>query len=157
MGFERSFTKSIKYVSIFDSALDWDRDAPPDETPDKRQERLAAAFTAYREKPDKDTLPVRAGEEPAVFELAPLSMAARARVEQFPDERWIEQALEAVACSLRSVSGCKYDNEPLVIEHKDGRVKAPILERLNYLVGNDVFRELCTRIMYDSRLGPTSR
>lgn len=155
--FERSFTKSIKYVSIFDPAVDWDRDAPPEEKPDQRTERVIAAITAYREKPDTGTLPVRPGEQPCTFELAPLSMLARARVEQFPDERAVEQSIEAVACSLRSVTGCSYDGEPVVIEVKDGRVKAAILERLFQAVGSDVFAELRHRILTDARLGPTSR
>jgi hypothetical protein len=161
VGFERSFVRSIRYISVQDPAIDWDHDAPADETDDQRALRYESAMAAYRDDPSPERLPLRPGATPAVFEFAPLSMSHRSRLMQMAlldEPRLIEQSIEAVACSLRSVTACTVDGSPITVElGKDGRVRQSTLEQLYRLLGDAVFVELGARILGDARLGPTSR
>jgi hypothetical protein len=156
MSIERSLTKSLRYVSIFDPAIDL---GPEGDDEESKRARMAVAdkITAYLEAatPDPSTLPVRDGATPAVFELAPLTMRQRARVRQMGDDKLYDKAIEAVACALVSVTGYSRNGEPVTVQRKkvngEERVTTECLERL---FDEELFVELGSRIMAMDRLNP---
>jgi hypothetical protein len=156
----RSFERSIRYASFYDGAIDWDADAPDDETQTARDARVKRAVLAYIAKPDHTTLRLKPGAQLTIFELAPLSRQARTLVEQYPDERHKERNQEAVAYGLRSVKNCTLPSgEPVELERdKSGRLTKATMDALYEAgISTDVFDELAARIISDSRLGFTSR
>lgn len=147
MSIERSYTKTLRYVSVLDPAVDSDGD----ENGERIREYLDSAT------PDIAKLPLREGATPAVFELAPPSMKQRARIRQMGDDKIFDKSIEAVACCLVSVSGVTCNGEPVrVVRHKvsgEERVKAEVLEQL---FDEQLFVELASRVLSMDRLNPTT-
>lgn len=145
MAFERSFIRTVRFVSTLDPAIDRDH---PD---------LASLVEEYRKTGDVAKLPLREGATPTVFEIAPMSRKQLTRVLGIPSDKYIEQCSEAVAYGLRSVSNFIVDGEQVVIEHAtvsdEKRVKPAVLDRIFDPL---LFAELGARILELNRLNPTS-
>jgi hypothetical protein len=145
MSIERSYTKTLRYVSVLDPAVD-----SRDENVERLREYLESA------SPDIASLPMLGGATPAVFELAPPTMKQRARIRQMGDDKIFDKAIEAVACCLVSVTGYVVNGEPVrVVRHKvsgEERVKAEVLE---LLFDEQLFVELASRVLSMDRLNPT--
>lgn len=145
MAFDRSFIRTVRFVSTLDPAIDR-------EHPD-----IESILAEYRKTGDVSKLPLREGSTPSVFEIAPLSRKQLTRVLGIPGEKYIEQCSEAVACGLRAVTNFVVDGEPVTIETStvsdEKRVKPAVLDRLFDPL---LFAELGTRILELNRLNPTS-
>lgn len=149
MGFERSLTKPLNYVSLFDAAIDHDTKGDGIVPPDER-------IAAYVKTLDKAKLMFKPGAVASIFELAPLSMAQQIRIRDMSDEQPNAKAREAVACSLKSVTDFLHDGVPVRVEFAEGgerRVKPECMEKLYEA---NLFLELANRILEMGRIRPTN-
>lgn len=127
----------------------WSEDPAIDKSdPDK----FAMAWKEALRTGDIKCLPFREGDQPAVFELAPLTRKQFLRV--FAQEG-ISQVCEAVAYGLRTVSGFIVDGRGVDLDRVDSdagkRLSAASLDALFDPV---LFMELGTRIIEVSRIDP---
>lgn len=140
--FARSFLTSVKVASILDPAVN------------REHEEFESLWQEYRKGNDLTKIPVKEGAKLALFELAPLSRKQLLKVMSMSIP--LEQCTEAVAFSLRSVSGFEVNGEPLEISHSnvDGekRVKPDCLDKLFDPL---LFGELGARVLELNRLDPT--
>lgn len=131
----------IKHVWSKDPALDRSDPAHFDK-----------AWAEFLKKGDLEILPLKGGEHPTIFEIAPLT---RRQFERIGSMSGLEADTEAVACSLRSVSGFEVDGSNAVLEHEgpqsNRRLTAASLDAIYDVY---LFAELGRRILEISSLDP---
>jgi hypothetical protein len=142
----KSLVGTVKHVWSMDPALD--RSDP---------EKFDPCWDAFLKSGNPDDLApvILDGMQPAVFTLARLSRRAWLMVSAADGPKASD---EAVACSLRDLSGFSCDGEAVRLEFVTDavglkRVKASILDRIYDPL---LFAELGMRVLQVSRLDPLS-